>query len=141
VSRRKAAPFAYWRRWLLVPAVFGLTILVCMTRLPTYAGFWLSKPWLEGAAREAKADPGSTLPPRVIGVFGRFSDYGISTRTPGQPWFQVLSEGGRTVVLIGYQIALVRQDDGQPPTGPLPPMNRPWRAQRLSANWFLVEPD
>jgi hypothetical protein len=44
LSKQKAATFAYWRRWLVTPVVFGSTILIGMTQFPTWAGFWLSKP-------------------------------------------------------------------------------------------------
>jgi hypothetical protein len=130
VSRQKPAAFAYWRRWLVVPVVFGVTVLVCMTRLPTYAGFWVSKPWLERAAREAAAARGGGLPPpRVIGVFGR-----PVYIMPGT--FQVQREVGQTHVHLAYETGLVRVDDGSPPLLPARQV-----ARRLSANWFLVEPD
>jgi hypothetical protein len=137
VSNQKAAPFAYWRRWLVVPVVFGLTILVGMTRLPTYAGFWVSKPWLERAAREAKASPARYLSPGVLGAFGR---YPLGSGK-GKQWAQVVDENGRTQVLIGYEAALVRQEDGEPPAGRMWAAEPPWRIRRLSSRWFLVEPD
>jgi hypothetical protein len=138
VSNQKAAPFAYWRRWLVVPVIFGLTVLTCMTRLPAYAGFWVSKPWLERAAGDAQASPAQGLPPRVLGAFGRYPEYGLPNRV-GRQWFQVVRENRRTVIMIAYGEALVRQDDGQPPAGAMWGQNWPWRARRLSANWFLVE--
>lgn len=129
VSRQRAATFAYWRRWLVVPVIFGVTTLVCMTRLPTYAGFWLSKWSLEQAAREAGPTPGRGLPVRSIGVFGR-----PAYVVPGT--FQIERHPGRTYVHLAYETGLVRVDDGAPPV--LAPQQV---AKRLSANWFLVEPD
>jgi hypothetical protein len=61
VSNQNAATFAYWRRWLVTPVVLGLTIVVCWTRLPVVAGFWLSKPWLEKAVGEVRAPAPSTF--------------------------------------------------------------------------------
>lgn len=130
VSRQKPATFAYWRRWLVVPVVFGVTVLVCMTRLPTYAGFWVSKPWLERAAREAASAPGGGVPPRVMGVFSACPAYGM----PGR--YQVEREVGQTHVHLAYETGLIRVDDGRPPV--LVPRQI---ARRVSANWFLVEPD
>jgi hypothetical protein len=128
VSRQKAATFAYWRRWLVVPVVFGLTVLVCLTRLPTYAGFWLSKPWLEQAAREAAMAPGRGLPPRALGVFGR-----PAYVVPGT--FHVERRGGLTYVHLMYETRLLRIDDGTPPSAPREIVTR------MSANWFLIEPE
>jgi hypothetical protein len=138
LSSHRAAPFAYWRRWLVVPVVFGLTVLVCMTRLPTYAGFWVSKPWLERSVREAKGNPARGLPGRVIGAFPPNPGSPMRTRN-GTAWFQVVSTEGRTHVLIGYGATLVRQDDGRPPTGDIRGVSPPVRARRLSSHWFLVE--
>lgn len=130
VSRQKPAPFAYWRRWLLVPVIFGATVLVCMTRLPTYAAFWFSKPALERAALDARVN-GSTRP-HTIGLFGY-----PSPRARGWEVVPVEYDGaGKVAVHIAWDFDLVRHDDGRAP--PLPPRNR---ATRLSANWFLVEPD
>jgi hypothetical protein len=129
VSRQKPATFAYWRRWLVVPVIFGVTILVCMTRLPTYVGFWLSTPWLEQAAREAGPTPGRGLPLRSIGVFGR-----PAYVVPGT--FQIERHPGQTYVHLAYETGLIRVDNGTPPV--IAPQHV---ARRLSANWFLVEPD
>jgi hypothetical protein len=129
VSRQKPATFAYWRRWLVVPVIFGVTILVCMTRLPTYVGFWLSTPWLEQAAREAGPTPGRGLPLRSIGVFGR-----PAYVPPGA--FQIERHAGQTYVHLAYETGLIRVDNGTPPV--IAPQHV---ARRLSANWFLVEPD
>jgi hypothetical protein len=115
VSRQRAATFAYWRRWLVVPVIFGVTTLVCMTRLPTYAGFWLSKPWLERAVREPPPAPGG------IGLFGRC---------------EVLPGGGGAIVNLWSDAYLMRRDDGQ-----VRPVHPGYRVTRLSANWILFEPD
>jgi hypothetical protein len=115
VSRQKPAAFAYWRRWLVVPVVFGVTVLVCMTRLPTYAGFWLSKPWLEGVVREQRPGLGS------IALFGRC---------------QVLVGRGGAIINLWNDVYLMRRDDGQ-----IRPVPSGYRVTRLSANWLLFEPD
>jgi hypothetical protein len=116
--------------------MFGATVCVCMTRLPTYLGFWASKPWLEGAARDAKADPSLGLAPRVIGVFGRYSAVGSGVTKTGRAWLQVDADVNRADVKIGYDVSLWRQDDGRPPALPAR-----FRATRLSEHWFLVEPE
>jgi hypothetical protein len=139
VSKQKAATFAYWRRWLIVPTVFALTVCACETRLPTYAGFWVSKPWLDRAAREAQASPPHYLPPRTLGAFTRYP-FGPGVGR-GKAWAQTIYENGRAEILIGYSTALVRQDDGRPPTDPIWSATPPLRIRRLSSNWFLVEPD
>lgn len=74
LSKHKAAPFAYWRRWLVTPVIFGLTVLICRTSVPTYAAFWLSKPWLDKAVAEAKAAPANSVPPHRIGLFDQYSE-------------------------------------------------------------------
>jgi hypothetical protein len=43
LSRHSAATFAYWRRWLATPLIFGMTVILCRTSLPVTAGFWMSK--------------------------------------------------------------------------------------------------
>jgi hypothetical protein len=130
VSRQKAATFAYWRRWLVVPVVFGVTVLVCMTRLPTYAGFWLSKPWLERAALDVRV--GGYVPSHTIGLFGN----GPPSRGGWSVVPVTYDRIGMVAVHISWDADLVRSDDGEPPV--LSPRNR---TTRLSAHWFLVESD
>jgi hypothetical protein len=52
LSKQKAAAFAYWRRWLWPPVVFGLTVLVCLTSFPVLGGFWLSRAALNAAVTD-----------------------------------------------------------------------------------------
>jgi hypothetical protein len=119
VSRQKPAAFAYWRRWLVVPVVLGATVMVCMTRLPIYPGFWISRPWLERAVREAQAR-GRPAPPRTIGLY---ADCKV-----------VDPAGGQATVDIWNDVFLLRREGRQPP---LPG----YRVTQLSTNWFMVEPD
>jgi hypothetical protein len=130
VSRQKAATFAYWRRWLVVPVVFGVTVLVCMTRLPTYAGFWLSRPWLDRAALEARGT--GYVPPHTIGLFTT-----ALPRRGGWALVPVRYEGAGTVAVhLSWDVDFVRCDSGNPPL-----LAARQVARRLSANWFLVESD
>jgi hypothetical protein len=81
LSKQKAAPLAYWRRWLVTPVVFGITVLLCRSTLPAWAGFWISKPWMESAVEEARIAagrtataggagwPGAATPDRWIGIY------------------------------------------------------------------------
>jgi hypothetical protein len=55
---QRAAPFAYWRRWLIPHVVLAATVLFCLTPAPVYVGFWISKPWMN-AERAALAKDSS----------------------------------------------------------------------------------
>lgn len=61
LSRQRAAPMAYWRRWLLGPVIFGATILLCNTSLPVRLGFLTAKPALEQIAQNPGRAPGMRL--------------------------------------------------------------------------------
>jgi hypothetical protein len=131
LSKRRAAPFAYWRRWLVTPIIFGLTVLVCRTRLPTYAGFWLSKPWLDLAALQAKANPYS----RTIGLFQPVTRTSMwSSPLLTRPDQLFISETGVSIDLGGGNYFIFRKDGT-----PVPQWNQK-RYRRLSSNWFWLLP-
>jgi len=52
---QRAAPFAYWRRWLIPHVLLALTILFCLTPGPIYLGFWASYASME-ATRQRTPD-------------------------------------------------------------------------------------
>jgi hypothetical protein len=131
--------------------VFGLTVLACRTRLPVYAGFWLSKPWLDQEVKAALAMNArsrtwmSRNGVKVVMPLMRVS----SSRRLGAYLFsddhEVAVSPEDVVIFLPLGGAFVFRDDGQFPTvGP----NGEWtgpggsgRVRRMSANWFLVEPD
>jgi hypothetical protein len=61
---QRAAPFAYWRRWLVPHLVLAATILFCLTPGPVYLGVWISKPSIDKAQRNWTSPPPSTRPVR-----------------------------------------------------------------------------
>lgn len=60
---QRAAPLAYWRRWLIPPLVLGTTLLFCLTQGPVYLGFWVSKPAINSARANFKGNPLWSLRP------------------------------------------------------------------------------
>jgi hypothetical protein len=54
---QRAAPFAYWRRWLMPHFVLAATVLFCLTHGPVYLGFWASKPFVDTARRNWPGNP------------------------------------------------------------------------------------
>jgi len=54
---QRAAPFAYWRRWLIPHVVLAATVLFCLTSGPVHVGFWVSKPSIEAARRNWTGNP------------------------------------------------------------------------------------
>jgi hypothetical protein len=54
---QRAAPLAYWRRWLIPHFVLLATVLFCRTPAPVYVGFWVSKPWINAAQRNWTGNP------------------------------------------------------------------------------------
>jgi hypothetical protein len=54
---QRAAPFAYWRRWLTPHFVLAATVLFCLTPGPVYLEFWASKPSIEAARRNWTGNP------------------------------------------------------------------------------------
>jgi hypothetical protein len=133
VSKQRAAPFAYWRRWLVTPVLFGLTTWACTTLLPVYAGFWVSKPWLDRAVVDADADSTGGLPPRWMGVFGPYPrTTGVKT---GRAWLQVHTNDQGTGVELWEGVGFIHGTKGAPSVPP------GWRVRRLSNQWFLVERD
>jgi hypothetical protein len=60
---QRAAPLAYWRRWLIPPVVLGATILFCLTPGPVFVGFWASKPSIDAARQNFKGNPLWSLRP------------------------------------------------------------------------------
>ena len=84
LSRQKPAAFAYWRRWLWPPVVFGLTVLICLTSLPMLGGFWLSRASLNAAVNEGGPTHRES---HWIGIYPL--EYGRSTAVAsyeGQKW-------------------------------------------------------
>jgi hypothetical protein len=122
ISKQRAAPLAYWWKWLVTPVVFGVTVCLCRTLLPTYAGFWMSKPWLDQEVTEARAAYSSVIPtPRPIGLL---------------PWYSQRIVQPDHVRFEFESCWLVQRDDGQFPQAPVG-----WHVRRLSSRWFLVERD
>jgi len=137
LSKQKAATFAYWRRWLLTPVLFAVTVLACMTNLPVLIGFALSKPGLQDAVRQVRAArrPEHVAINHTIGVYqsppntwiGGF----VGQHTAGETWIWVQPSG-----------AFVFRDNGQPPT--IDP-SRNWGTQghaivhHLWGGWFSIE--
>jgi hypothetical protein len=152
LSKQKAAPLAYWRRWLLTPVVFGLTVLLCRSALPMWAGFWLSKSAMEGAIERARV----TAPKRGAffsgGQVGIYSTgwLGIYPAPPPISWRPgTLQWDGTEAVFeistnawgrpMGY---FVYRNDGRAPE--LPWINRgayssAHRVRHLYGPWYVVE--
>jgi len=124
LSQQRAATFAYWRRWLITPVIFGATIVICRTSLPTYAGFWCSRGKFNQAVLDAKSS-GGWLPPRRLGFF---DPYPAAGKSP-----QILSRDGETLVAVEYRAYFIYRDSGQPD-----PSWKPTTFKRLSSNWFWV---
>ena len=128
LSKHRAAPFAYWRRWLIPPVLFGVTVWACTTRLPTYAAFWLSKPWLDNAVREAKSAAPAGVAARARGLYRAHPIGGVQVQTS--------TARGETYLALAPFVGFVHRDDGNPPAPRTPPR---WRVRRMSAHWFLLE--
>jgi hypothetical protein len=126
VAKQRAAPFAYWRRWLVVPVVFGLTTWVCTTRGPAYVGFWVSKPWLDRVAVDVGAQRGGRVYRRMVGIY-----------PPMRNWVYRATYTPKNIcVEIGREEILVYREDGTPPDdASLRSMN----VRRLTGRWFLVD--
>jgi hypothetical protein len=131
LSSQRAAPFAYWRRWLIVPVLFGVTVWVCAaTAWPVYVGFWVSKPWLEAAAAEAKRVYPQGVAARTMGIYRAYPVGGVQAQwSPGR--------GEVFVIVGGGGAAFVYREDGEPPA---PRTNAPPGVRRMSGRWFLIEP-
>jgi hypothetical protein len=139
VARRKAAPFAYWGRWLTVWLILGATVLVCMTRAPVYLGFWVSKGKLEEAIRQYRDQ--TVTPPMGASASRR----GLNTVALPWKWWgaypvrpQVYSDSSsnrpkRTVVLISRWGGFVYSPDGVAPDGSYESM------KSLGDGWYLLE--
>ncbi|MDB5319067.1 MAG: hypothetical protein JWN40_698 [Phycisphaerales bacterium] len=151
ISKQKAATFGYWRRWLITPMVFGLTVLACRTELPVYGGFWVSKTWLNREVKEALAGNRRSyawttrngvkvdMPLAVVSSSRRLGIYLFSADHEievGSDDVVILFEGGG---------AFIFRDDGEYPTArsnsERPKVAGDGRVRRLSANWFVVEPE
>jgi hypothetical protein len=131
LAKQRAAPFSYWRRWLVTPVIFALTVIVCRSRLPVHAGFWLSKPWLDQAVKDAKALPsGASIKARWLGVY--------PPRSAPDMFVHCSPQMGETYVIIAPPDAgFVYVDNGQPP-----PMRPDWANSTLrhvTGNWYLVQ--
>jgi hypothetical protein len=76
---QRAAPFAYWRRWLTPPVALLIVCLFCLTPAPVYVGFWVSKPFINAAGRNWTGNP--TAPPRGgirwVGIYPVDRDRGL----------------------------------------------------------------
>jgi hypothetical protein len=138
VSNHNAATFAYWRRWLVSPVVLGLTLIVCWTRFPVVAGFWLSKPWLEKAVAEVRISRRINPVAKWIGIYPPPPVRRSTTNS-----FEVNSLYGETWIWMHDDGAFVHCDDGQPPD-PRHVANR-WgvkgktHIQHLYGPWYSVD--
>lgn len=138
LSKQKAATFAYWRRWLVTPMVFGLTVLICRSNFPVWAGFWVSKPWLEQGVRDARS-AGHVLGRndlqlhlRWLGIYPARFPGTQAHLAPGETWIYITSSG-----------AFVYRDDEQPPRIGNDPFR--WRGgsgtphvRHLTGPWYFV---
>jgi hypothetical protein len=124
VAKQRAATFAYWRRWLVVPVVFGLTTWLCTTRGPAYLGFWVSKPWLNRVAVDVTRQGG--VERRMVGIY-----------PPVRNWVYRAKYAPKNIcVEIGGQAVLVYREDGTPPDDA---SVRSFSVRRLTGHWFLVD--
>jgi hypothetical protein len=128
VAQQRAATFSYWRRWLVTPVLFGITVWLCTTRAPTYVGFWVSKPWLDRAVADVRASGEATVQRRVLGVYAA---------KPSQSGYPVGPAPGGTYIELGYQAGFLYRDDGSDPRHDFP--DKFWTTRRLSPHWFLFE--
>jgi hypothetical protein len=128
LSRQKAAPFAYWRRWLITPVIFGLTLIVCRTWLPVYTGFWISKWGMERAPVNAQ-----TVNPADVWI-GVYPPY----QTGGWPRLYQ-GPGDEVWVHVRYDAGFVHSGE-RPPTsiGAGPPWGPavPRRFRAMGGGWY-----
>ena len=143
LSNQKPATFAYWRRWLIAPVTLAATIILCWTRMPVLAGFWLSKPALETVVKDARALPPTPAgwinfgyhPARWIGIY---SSWDLS---PAGSTHRIWNHQGETWIYLQDNGALVCRDDGQPPSDG---RESPWRSygpahiHHLYGPWYSV---
>jgi hypothetical protein len=110
---QRAAPFAYWRRWLIPHFVLLATILFCRTSAPVFVGFWVSSPWLNGerlalTARSPRMQVVATQKSRWwIGVYP--IDRGMWFRRGGTP-----DAGGTYVITVSEFGGFVHSPSGRP---------------------------
>jgi hypothetical protein len=146
LSKQKAAPLAYWRRWLVTPMIFALSVVICRSTLPVWAGFWLSKSSLEKAVEDAQIGATASMRGGGVPVSHWIGIYPPSRRTnwPGQvEWngieAKVKVSGNAWGTPIGYY---VYRSDGRTPEllpyfgGAYPTSNR---VRHLYGPWFAVE--
>jgi hypothetical protein len=119
---QRAAPFAYWRRWLIPHFVLVATILFCRTSGPVFVGFYASKPAIESARRNWTGNPpmGRSAPlrrtTRWVGVYPVEGYTGLWA-THGGPGMDmvnasdfggfVYAPGGRPAGYRGYEVRYV----------------------------------
>jgi hypothetical protein len=90
VAKRKAAPFAYWRRWLAPWLILGATVLFCRTPIPVYVGFRISKGALEDAMRQHKELTAAPPPAAATQLSNpQWALYRWSTRSLEYKWWGV----------------------------------------------------
>jgi hypothetical protein len=148
LSKQPAAPLAYWRRWLVTPVIFGLTVLLCRSILPVWAGFWISKPWLEKAVVDAKSGAVRPTPwvPASVRSYGWIGIY-PPPANPGWAgelqWNGVEAEihvsGNAWGTPVGY---FVYRGDGRPPElspGTGGAYSTSNRVRHLYGPWYVVE--
>jgi hypothetical protein len=145
LSKQKAAPLAYWRRWLVTPVIFGLTVLLCRSTLPLWAGFWMSKSAMEEAVERARAATART-PTGPIMPAGWLGIYPLPLPTPWRPG-PIQWDGTQAVIEVsgnawgrpmGY---FVYRNDGRAPE--LAPIGGVYstsrRVRHLYGPWHAVE--
>jgi hypothetical protein len=131
LAKQRAAPLAYWRRWLVTPVVFAVTVMLCRSRLPVYAGFWLSKPWLDQAVKDAKAMPsGASIRGRWLGIYPH--------RSAPDTYVEHSPANRETYVVIAPPDAGFIYVDNSNPPPPREHWTRP-TVRHLTGNWYLVE--
>jgi len=133
LSNQKAAPFAYWRRWLVTPVIFGMTLGVCWSSVPLRVGFLISKPWLKRAADNARPGPtpASALTPGWMGI------YPPAPYTPPVP--PVQWEGPQAMVSVSPAGYFVYRADGQlPKTFSFNETYHGHEITHLYGPWFVV---
>jgi hypothetical protein len=129
LSKQKPATFAYWRRWLITPVIFGLTLIVCRTWAPVYLGFWTSKGSIERAPVSTTTQP-ANAGRRWVGLYPPPDLGGLAPLYRGSGnlvWVHVRWDGG-----------FVRSGDSPPPAGVGPAFGPagPWRYRAMGGGWY-----
>jgi hypothetical protein len=144
VAKRRAAPFAYWRRWLGPWLILGATVLFCRTPIPVYVGFHLSKAALAEAIRqhgEAVAQVRAAATQTTIPLHLR---YRWNTQSLEYKWWGVypvrpvvaplFADSPHTLITISNWGGFIHLTPGEP----LPEDLRP-RVRSLGGGWYTYD--